>query len=741
MMKALPVVKPTFKLWCTFAVILSIWMHNGVYAETKIKPNDNETETQVVYWHERDVTRQAWMSLDEVAIFKKTGTDSKSAERRIKDVFHSGSKTDLSNGMLIIVALPEPIGRDALVEKISTLKTDGGIGLASPVFYTGKEKTPTTRYVLSGQIIVRFPDDCLESTVSAVEKKYQIERLKTFDFAPNTFLYECSGAMGSLTTANALWDSGQVDYAYPNWFRTRAKRAVPDDPLYPDQWHLSNTGQQGGVSGADINVESVWDAYQGSQGEVIAIVDDGLEIDHADLSSNVIAGRSYDYVDGDSDPTDGDHGTSCAGVAAGRGFNGIGISGAAPSAGLVGHRLLGAETDANEADALSRNNSLIDIYSNSWGPDDTGYVLEGPGPLTEDAFENGVNSGRNGLGNIFVWAGGNGYDNDNSNYDGYANLRYTIGVAASTNRGIRADYSEKGANILINAPSSGGTLDIVTTDRSGDDGYNPDDDYDDYDDTDYTQTFGGTSSAAPLVAGVIALILEANPDLSWRDVHQILIQSARKNNPGDEDWTTNGAGYSINHKYGFGRIDAEAALNQALQWTPVAEETSVEYSSNPNLSIPDNDASGVSDTIAVSADLSIEYVEVLFSANDHTYWGDLQIVLVSPDGTESVLAESHTVGNGYTYDNWRFGSVRHFGESSTGNWTLKVIDGAELDTGTFQSWTLKIYGIGTIEQEEETTDQQEQQSTADDSDNSGSGGGSGDSGGGGGCFIGAGPSI
>jgi subtilisin family serine protease len=724
-------INPSAIIWAAFALILSVWMHAGVYAETKNESKESGTENPSIYWYERTVVRHAWMSLDEVAVFKIKETDSKKAERSAGEVFQSGSVSYRANSSLMVVTLPASMEQGPLIEKIDTLRTYDSIRQASPIFYIGEKKTPTARYILTGQIIVRFPDGCLKSTVAEVEKTFDLKRLKTFDFSSNAVLYECADPMASITTANALHVSGQVDYAYPNWLRTRSKRAVPDDPLYSDQWHLDNTGQEGGVIGADVNVESVWDTYQGSQNEVIAIVDDGLEIGHEDLSSNVVSGQSYDYVDEDSDPTDGDHGTSCAGVAAGRGFNQTGISGAAPNAGLIGHRLLGAETDANEADALFRNNDLIDIYSNSWGPADGGQVLEGPGPLTDSAFENGVLNGRGGLGSIFVWAGGNGYDSDDSNYDGYANSRYTIAVAASTNLGTQADYSEKGANILINAPSSGGSIDIVTTDRTGDEGYNPDDSYEDYIDTNYTKTFGGTSSSAPLAAGVIALILEANPNLSWRDVQQILIESAQKNDPNDEDWATNGAGYSVNHKHGFGRIDAQAAVNEALQWTPVAEEVSTESSSSPNLSIPDDDSAGVSDTIAVSSDISVEYVEVYFSAADHPYWGDLGIVLVSPAGTESVLSETHSSGRSYTYDDWRFGSVRHFGESSLGNWTLKVVDGASVDTGTFQSWTLKIFGTGTVEPTPEEPDQTEPQnpdSSSSDSDGDGGGGG-------GGCFI------
>ena len=139
----------------------------------------------------------------------------------------------------------------------------------------------------------------------------------------------------------------------------RSSSAAPQGP--------ANTGQSFGTAGEDVNITSVWDSYIGSPNEIIAIVDDGLDIGHEDLKDNVVANLSWDYVNNDADPShsgfwDG-HGTNVAGVAAGRGFNGLGITGAAPHAGLVGHRLLGGIflLDANEAFALTRNNNIIDI--------------------------------------------------------------------------------------------------------------------------------------------------------------------------------------------------------------------------------------------------------------------------------------------------------------------------------------------------------------------------------------------
>lgn len=481
---------------------------------------------------------------------------------------------------------------------------------------------------------------------------------------------------------------------------------APSDPLFPHQWHLKNTGQGGGTAGADINVEPVWTEFRGSPNEVVAVVDDGLEIGHEDLAANVIAGVSYNYVDGTSDPTpvetSDSHGTSVAGVAAARGFNGLGVAGVAPAAGLVGFNFLQNQLLSNETDALSRSNQVVDIYSNSWGPADGGYSF-GPMPaVVEATLASGVRNGRNGLGSVYVWAAGNGYGADNSNYDGYANSRYVIAVSASTNTGAHAVYSEPGANILVNAPSNGGTLGIMTTDLGGAAGCNPGTVLpgcgpNPIADQNYTAFFGGTSSAAPAVSGVVALMLEANPALGWRDVREILAVTADQNSPNDGSWTSNGAGFHVSHTLGFGRVNAQAAVAAARTWTNLGTEVSASGSAAPAAPIPDAPGFNVfgppvESTVEIADNIRVESAEVVFTSHDHTYWGDLEIVLRSPAGTESILAESHASDPG-PYNAWKFSSARHLGELALGAWTLTVRDGGPQDVGTFDSWTLRVYGV------------------------------------------------
>ena len=490
----------------------------------------------------------------------------------------------------------------------------------------------------------------------------------------------------ALTTLDAWADSGVIEAAYPLVERHMEPRWTPNDPKFGEQWHLVNTGQTGGTSGEDVNITGAWNSYKGS-GVVIGIVDDGLDWNHPDISTYYDSSLDYDFCNNDGDPTptsNNAHGTAAGGVAAATGNNGVGVTGAAPEASLVGLQLISCSTtDVRESNTLGHERQDIDIYSNSWGPSDDGSTLSGPGPLMLAALEADALQGRGGNGNIITWAAGNGLDdNDNSNYDGYANLRYTIAVTAVDHKGKQSYYAEPGANVLVASPSNGDGESITTTDIEGFGGYT---------NNDYTSTFGGTSSATPLVSGVIALMLEANANLTWRDVQHILVQSSKKNDPNDNSWSTNGAGLEVSHKYGYGVIDAGAAVAMAESWTSVEDETS--FSSgllNVGVDIPDNSANFVSDTTAVSEAILVENADVIVDI-PHDFRGDLNIILTSPSGTQSILSEKHD-DSGNDYNNWRFSTVQSWGEDSRGNWTLSVEDQGNSDTGSFDSWELILYG-------------------------------------------------
>ncbi len=489
-------------------------------------------------------------------------------------------------------------------------------------------------------------------------------------------------------------EKGEIESFSPLIEKVFSPKFEPNDPYFDDQWHLYNSGQTSGVAGEDANVMGVWDSFNGS-GVVISVIDDGVEHSHPDLSDNYVSVHSYDWCGDDSDPdpnsSDG-HGTAVAGVAAGTGNNSIGVTGAAFGASIAGHRLIACGfSDSTGADALSYHNGGIDIYSNSWGPFDSGDILDGPGPITIAAIEDSVYNGRSGLGNIYTWAAGNGLDaDDNSNYDGYSNSRYSIAVAAITHYGEQSWYSEPGANILVTAHSNGGSPNyegITTTDITGNGGY---------DGGDVTHDFGGTSSATPLVSGVIALVLEANPDLTWRDVQNILVHSSRKNDANDSSWNVNGAGHDVSHKFGFGAVDAGAAVSLALNWSSSGVETNASFGPyTPNLDIDNGPSTWTEFNLSVPVDLRLESVDIFVDIT-HDARGELDIVLQSPSGHESWLAEEHTDNNA-DYSNWRFGTVQHWDESSQGDWTLKVRDSVSgSNSGTVDSWEVIFHGVGNV---------------------------------------------
>jgi kexin len=488
------------------------------------------------------------------------------------------------------------------------------------------------------------------------------------------------------------------------------------DPLFGDQWHLYNQGQFIGVTpGEDINVMPVWNAGSGGQGVVVAVVDDGLEIAHPDLSANVSTTLNHNYQNNTNNPTPSiptnGHGTAVAGLIAASAGNDKGGRGAAPRATLVGYNPIWTNfpPTTDIYDAMTRNAAVIAISSNSWGTASDGGEAAPPADTSwRDGITYGIANGRGGKGIIYVWAAGNGGVNnvDNSNYDYQTNDRHVIAVCAVSEQGKKTNYSEKGANLLVCAPGGAG-VGLTTTDITDVGGYNAGGGSD-YADKGYTGTFAGTSAATPLVSGVVALMLEANPNLGWRDVPLILAQSARKNdlNDADLDWklTVPKAGqpqYHINHKYGFGVADANAAVNLAKTWVNVGVEQMVSGSDSPGSQIL-NDGSVVSSTVSIGSDVIVERVEVEFTSQ-HPYPGDLEIVLVAPSGTKSVLAENHTCYDqsnnplsgacAYQYNPWIFTSVRHMGESSSGGWRLEVADRNPANgVGSLQSWRLRIYG-------------------------------------------------
>ena len=294
------------------------------------------------------------------------------------------------------------------------------------------------------------------------------------------------------------------------------------------------------------------------------------------------------------------------------------------------------------------------------------------------------------------------------NFMGEQNSIYTLAVAASNDQARQTDYSTPGASVIITAPSGGDVYGLSssrpqgtsTADRTGTDGYNIGGvniyGQADYTDSDYTENFNGTSSACPVASGVTALLLQANSSLNWRDVKEIYIRSATKNDSGDSDWARNGAGFWFNHKYGAGLINTSDAVRLAKKWSNLGTMTSV---SVPLSSLPatirDNNSSGLVkyfDTRSLSG-LRVEHATVTTDIS-HPSRGELEIQLTSPSGTTSRLAEKHTsyAADPADYPDWTFSTVHNWGEDSRGLWKLKIADRVSGNTGTLNTATLTLYG-------------------------------------------------
>lgn len=591
-----------------------------------------------------------------------------------------------------IVRLDPPATVETFSERLAELDAPKGV---MPIVYEDGEQNndPQPRLVTS-DILAKLPQEQAEQ----LAKNHGLVIKSRPSYLPEYVVFSAAQPLEALEKIEGIRGENFVETADVLLTMNVVKRELPNDTHIDNQWHLQASGLA--VEGSDMNIEDAW--KYGETGGVrgagigISIVDDGLQTGHPDLAANVNTDNDYDWNGDDNDPNPGvgdNHGTACAGVAGAVGNNNLGVSGVAPEATLIGLRLIaGGFTDVETAEALTHEPTLIDISSNSWGPSDTGTILGGAGVAARAALKSAAETGRDGKGTIFTWAGGNGGDNgDNSNYDSFANSIYTIAVGATNSSAERSFYSEPGANVVICAPSNGGALGITTTDNTGASGY-----ADDSDElgADYTTTFGGTSSACPAVAGAIALMLEKNPNLGWRDVQEILIRTAKKINPTDGDWITNAAGFNFNHDFGAGLIDATAAVDMAATWTNL--ETQIFATSSQTgigATIPNNSAIGVTREFDLTAsNIRIEQVTLKVDIT-HLNRGDLVITLISPNGTESRLSEVHSDTNN-NYSEWTFSSVRNWGENSRGTWTVKVADrsAANNAAGTLNSLVLTVFG-------------------------------------------------
>merc|ERR1712106_975491 len=496
--------------------------------------------------------------------------------------------------------------------------------------------------------------------------------------------------------ASNIWDGifeelSSEEHVNPKRKRQNSFGVQFSDPMFREQWFLNG----GGRNGADMNVKPAWRKGYTGKGVVVSILDDGIQHNHPDLAQNYDPFASTDINDSDQDPMpqdngDNKHGTRCAGEVAAVANNGICGVGIAFNASIGGVRMLdGVVNDAVEARSLSLNPQSIDIYSASWGPDDDGQTVEGPGPLTRRALEDGPTKGRNELGSIYVWASGNGGKfQDNCNCDGYATSIFTLSVSSASENGNIPWYSEQCSSTLATTYSSGssrqGERKVITTDLHGR----------------CTSSHTGTSASSPMAAGIIALVLEANPNLNWRDIQHIVVRSAKHANLKAEDWNTNGAGYNVSHAFGFGLMDAGLMVKKAKVWKTVPDQQKCEVEfSEGELSIGGRGHKELSLSVTECENIQfLEHVHVMVDISSRSRRGEFTIQLKSPAGTISKLLAPRPLDNSISgfanFRTWPLMSTHNWGENPAGTWKLVVGNGGER-TAYVGGWKLILYGTKT----------------------------------------------
>mgnify|MGYP003365012800 CR=1 FL=1 len=458
-----------------------------------------------------------------------------------------------------------------------------------------------------------------------------------------------------------------------------------DDPLFEKQWHLINPS----FPGNDVNVRPAWYENITGNGVVAAIVDDGLDYESPDLKDQFCEEGSWDFNDNTRLPkprlVDDYHGTRCAGeiaAAKNNGFCGVGV---AYNAKVSGIRILSGDLTAeDEAASLIYANDINDIYSCSWGPADDGVHLQGPTDLVKKAMVKGVNEGRSKKGSIYVFASGNGGAfGDNCNYDGYTNSIYSITVGAIDHKGLHPPYSESCSAVMVVTYSSGSDEFIHSTDINGK----------------CSDRHGGTSAAAPLAAGVYALLLEANPELTWRDVQYLSILSSKEVMNADANSQMGALNKMYSHRYGYGKIDAYDLISMARNWKNVNPQAWM-YTPAQYVSQSTNDTDSTLESVIKISKKNlkteninaIEHVVVVVDISTDIR-GQVIIDLISPFGMVSnlgVVRERDVSSDGFKQ--WSFMSVAHWGESGVGDWKLRVRTTREGNMIHFNSWRLKLFG-------------------------------------------------
>jgi subtilisin family serine protease len=578
----------------------------------------------------------------------------------------------------------------------TALKKEPSVHFAGRVLVDPKSQTPV---VYTENAFIKFVDDCKAAQARQLLKKHGFTTRRVLKYARNAYMIAAPEGVGLelFDLVARLFEEDAVELLHPELVRRAARKGA-----FANQWHLRKSTINGKVIDQHASVEAAWSLADGN-GVTIAIIDDGVDLDHEEFRSSgkIIAPRDVTLGSDNPRPGFGDrHGTACAGVACADGS--FGASGVAPKARLIPIRLasgLGSQAEADAFVHAAQNGA--DVISCSWGPEDgrwwdpndPKHNLVVPIPdSTRLAIDFATTQGRNGKGCVVLFAAGNG--NEPVENDGYASYSKVVAVAAVNDMGVKSAYSDFGKAVWCAFPSNDTieprpTSGIWTTDNSGNSGYNPGQTAKGDAAGNYTNSFGGTSSACPGAAGVAALVLSRNNNLRWDEVREILKNSCDKIDSAGGAYDAEGR----SAKYGFGRLNARKAVELAMPVTPVQDRVVV-VTARKDVAIRDLSTAslpvdvaetGVAKKVTVTVDI------------EHSYIGDLNVSLTFPPASKVKPIVLHKNTGGGT-DNLRvkYDAINTpalaglVGKKLTGRWTLVVKDMARLDTGKIKAVTVEL---------------------------------------------------
>jgi subtilisin family serine protease len=596
------------------------------------------------------------------------------------------------------------------------------------------KNSPGNFVYLDDQITIQFAPGVNTAKIQVVAASLDLKLDKPVDGLNNTFVFTVGkqATENPIKITNRLQSLPEVLAAEANIVMQQEPHYQPRDPLFSQQWYLSHQGGNQLALNSHIAVEKAWDITRGVRSVVVAVVDDSFDLNHPDFqgSGKIVAPR--DLKENDFLPLPGEkeasHGTACAGIAIAE-ENGTGISGVAPGCAFMPIRTTGYLDDESIEQifdwAIAKGASVI---SCSWGASAVYFPLS---MRQRAAITKAATTGRNGKGCVILFAAGNAnrpvsgvvnernwakniLSGDTKWLSGFAVHPDVITVAASTSMNKKSAYSNWGENISVCAPSNNAPpgmwfqstgyvytqpgiavalagLGVFTTDQLGAAGYDP---------GNFTSTFGGTSSATPVVAGVAGLILSANPDLTARQVNNILEETADKIVDPEADLQLGRREGSYNEKghsqwFGYGKVNAARAVAaaQKLRTNINSANRQISAKNINTIGIPDNNRQGIKSAIAFSDPGSVRDIQITININ-HDFLGDLEIYLIAPN-KQQVLLQNRTLGRRNKLSA-NFSLVTHpnltqlTNQPAAGRWYLWIIDYAPEDIGTLNNWELTL---------------------------------------------------